>query len=576
MTASKWQIKQTDANLALMAKTLGISEITSNVMANRNIRSKNTALAFLSPSIDRLGDTLQMKGAEETLARISSAMTNREKIVIYGDYDVDGITSTAILHKVLTRLGANCSYYIPHRMEEGYGLTLSTIEKLAEEGTELIVAVDNGISAVAEIEAANEKGISTVIIDHHEPGGELPPAAGIVDPKQPGCPYPFKELCAAGLAYKMAEALCEYIDTPFVEQDEMLVLAAIGTLCDIVDLTDENRSIVNCGLTILNANKLINPGLGSLLTMRGYLDKPIDAFTIGFIVGPCINAAGRLESASLAMELLLAEDFSRRMELVYKLAELNEERKALTTDCVERLMAEIDQQNLDKILVLTDTQAHESIAGIAAGRIREATNRPTIVLTSGDGAMKGSARSIPSFDIFQALSTHRKLFQRFGGHAMAAGLTLDAENIPMLRHALNHECNLTEDDFCPVIHIDRELSPDDVTLHLSGELSRLAPFGKGNEEPLFASRELFAQSVRVIDDKNTLIFTFYSTTDKKIKGIAFGLNEIYAQKLREIDALDKKHGGLIMDVVYAIETNVYNGASSVQMRVRDFVVRDKK
>ena len=566
MTQKKWQLLETDAKLDLMSKTLGISQITANVMANRNLRSKKTALAFLSPSLDAMYQTLDMEGAQVVLERIGTSIDRREKTVIYGDYDVDGIMSTVILQKVLTRLGADVSYYIPHRQEEGYGLNKNAVTKLAADGVKLIIAVDNGVSAIEEVELAVSLGVDVLIIDHHEQGENLPPAVGIVDPKQQGCNYPFKEMCAAGLVFKIVSALCKHLNAPFLERDEMLTLAAIATVCDIVPLTDENRIIVNCGMTILNANKLINPGLGSLITLRGYLDKPIDTFTVSFVIGPCLNATGRLESASLSVDLLLTgEDDRRRIELAHKLAELNEERKSLTADCVERVMEGVDMQNPDKVLVICDTEAHESIAGIVAGRVREATNRPTILLTRGDGEMKGSGRSIPAFNLFEALNANRDLFLRFGGHAMAAGITMTAENIPILREALNRECQLTDEDFCPVLYVDRELKLDEVTLALSDELARLVPFGKGNEEPLFVSRGVFAENVRIIDEKNTLIFTFF-TSMGKLKGIAFGLNQLYAERVGE------KNSELTMDVVYAVETNVYNGVASVQMRIRDFRV----
>jgi len=554
-----------------MSRVLGVGTVTASVMANRGLRSKKIAQAFLSPSLDALHDMDDMLGLPAALECIAAAVSGGEKIVIFGDYDADGIMSTVILHKVLMRLGANSSYYIPHRQTEGYGLNLHAVERLAADGTQLIIAVDNGISAVAEVARAVELGMDVVIIDHHESGAELPAATAIVDPKQPGCPYPFKEMCAAGLTYKFANALCSFMDLNFDERNEMLVLAAIATLCDIVALVDENRVIVNGGMAVLNANKLINPGLGSLITLRGYLEKPMDTFTIGFVIGPCLNAAGRLESAELSVELLLAQDFKRRMELAHKLADLNEQRKTLTADCVNRVLAELDMDNLDKILVIADADAHESVAGIVAGRVREATNRPTVLLTQGDGMMKGSGRSIPVFNLYEALFAQRALFERFGGHAMAAGLTLHEENIPALREALNRECMLTDDDFRPILKIDSELDAADITLALSDELTRLAPFGKDNDEPLFLTRGLIAENVRVLDEKRTLIFTFYAH-GVRVKGIAFGLNEIYDERLADAGLSAQKNGGFELDVVYNIETNVYNGIASVQMRVRDFLI----
>jgi len=568
---SRWVMCETDANLPLMSQVLNISPMIARVMANRNIRSKNMALSFLQPSIDNLRPFLDMKDAQKALVRIAKAINTREKITVYGDYDADGITSTVILYKVLKRLGAVVSYYIPHRIKEGYGLNKNTITSLAYSGTRLIIAVDSGISAVEEVALAKSLRIDTVIIDHHEQGESLPQAVAIVDPKQHDCPSLFKEMCAGGLTYKLAAALCEYMKVPFLEQEESLVLAAIATICDIVPLKDENRIIANCGMLILNENKLVNPGLGSLITLRGYLDKPIDAFALGFVLGPCINAAGRLDSADKAVELMLtgAENVIERMHLTQALIELNDQRKQLTADCVKRLLAGLPTKP-DKILVISDTETHESIAGIVAGRIREATGHPTIVLTRGDDAMKGSGRSSSCYNMFEGLHAHRHLLTRFGGHAMAAGLTIAEENIPILREALNRDCTLTKEDFLPIINIDCELDLKDVTIQLADELSRLAPFGSGNYEPVFVSRGIFVENVRNIEDKNTMIFALKTDTGFRAKGVAFGLNNAYAQAVTETGA--DKNGGFHMDIVYGIETNVYNGNVSVQMRIKDFVI----
>jgi len=570
-----WTIQETDANLLLMSEVLNISETMACVMANRGLRSKKTALSFLSPSIQKMGNILEMKDVPKTLERITKAIKNKEKIVVYGDYDVDGIMGIVILYKVLKHLEADVSYYIPHRVEEGYGMSIKSVEKLTD--ANLIITIDNGIAAIAEIQRATELGMDTIVIDHHEPGFSdetgsrvdiLPTAVAIVDPKQSDCMYPFKELCAGGLAYKLAIALCEYMKKPFIHHDECLMLAALASICDIVPLVEENRIIVNCGLVLLNANKQLNKGIGALLGVRGYMDKLIDTFTIGFVIGPCLNATGRLESANLSVELLITEDSPTRMRLAHELTELNDMRKKLTSDCVERALATLPAE-YPKVLVIADEEAHESVAGIVAGRIRESTNRPTILLTQGDGAMKGSGRSIEGYNLFESLYAYKHLFTRFGGHAMAAGLTLPPENISTLRDALNNDCTLTEADFRPMLRIDRELTIDDITLTLSDELSRLAPFGRDNKEPLFVTYRIFVESVRVIDEKKTLIFTFLQNS-RKLKGIAFGLNDSYAQATE--DANVEKTGGFYMDIVYAVETNVFNNSISVQVRIRDFVI----
>ena len=574
---TRWVMRETDADLSLMSKTLNIHEATARIMANRGIRSKNTALSFLFPLTEKMHDAMLMKDMEKALSRIAAAIP-AEKITVYGDYDVDGIMSTAIITKLLRRLGANCDYYIPHRIDEGYGLNRGAAEKLAEEGTKLLITVDNGISAISEAELAGTLGMDVVIIDHHEPlffyDNEkkvdiLPPVTAIVDCKQTDCEYPFKDLCAAGLSFKLAEALCKYLDNPFTERDEFMVLAAVATLCDIVSLTDENRIIVTAGLTKLNADKNINPGLGSLITVRSFADKPIDTFAVGYIIGPCLNATGRLESAELAVELMLTNSGDRRLRLAHELVGLNEERKKLTVECVERVLSGVCD-DLPKVLVLTDTLSHESVAGIVAGRIRDNTGRPTILLTAGDGAMKGSGRSVEAYNLFEALYAQKHLFTRFGGHAMAAGLTLPVENIDALRENLNLACALTAEDFIPSLYIDSELDPRDVTLALSDELSRLAPFGKGNEEPLFVSYGLHTENIRIVEAKNTIIFTF-ANAGKRLKGISFGLNDAYGRAVENAGV--NKLGGFMMDAVYNVEKNIWNGVAEVQIRIRDFLIK---
>jgi len=571
---TRWTARETDADLALMSRVLGISETTAFILASRGLRTKKTAENFLKPEL--LHCATLLKDAEKAVNRIFKAAKS-EKIVIYGDYDVDGIMSTVILMKTLTALGANVSYYIPDRMEEGYGLNLNAVETLYRDGTKLIIAVDNGISAINEAEKIKELGMELIIIDHHEPGfsfdGDrridvLPDAFAIIDPKQADCNYPFSELCAAALSYKIAGLICKGT------HEELLTLASIATLCDIMELVDENRTIVTKGLESLNSNKLINPGLGSLISVRGYLDKPIDTQAIGFAIGPCLNASGRLDKASKAVELLLLPQTAAeaRLKAACNLVELNDSRKNLTAECVERVMASVPDP-LPHVLVLTDDEAHESVAGIVAGRIREITRRPTILLTVGDNSdadstivnYKGSGRSIENYNIFEALYHNRKLFTRFGGHAMAAGLTLPQENIELLRFALNRDSKLTDEDFIETVWIDKEISLSDVTLSLSDELAQLAPFGKGNAEPLFVTYSMYAESVRIIDEKNTLIWTF-NEKGRRIKGIAFGLNELYSQAATGLNKL----GGYKMDAVYAVETNIWNNIKSVQMRIKDF------
>lgn len=592
----KWELATTDANLELMSQVLGITKVTATVMANRGIRTKNTAKAFLQGKLMYQAAILDpkcgMKDAKQAFDRIAAGIRKRERIMIYGDYDADGVMSTSILYKSLKACGADVHFYIPHREEEGYGLNIKAVQMIKEEEYDLIIACDNGISALEEIAEATALGLDVIVIDHHEPGfvelaetdnpreDVIPVSVAVVDPKREDCLYPFKEMCAGGLAFRLMEAFYEYVGRDFtIIHDEMLALAAIATVCDIVELTSDNRAIVKGGLAVLNANKNVNAGLGQLIFARGYADKPIDAFTIGFVIGPCINATGRLESAESAVRLLISNDKEEQIYLSNTLSKLNDERKTLTRNCADRVIQKAKEEK-DKVLVIVDEETHESLAGIVAGRIRDATNLPAIVLTSASdkGMLKGSGRSINGYNMFEELYANRDLLYRFGGHPLAAGLTLERDNVHELKNRLNDTCSLTEEDLCEVIEIDKELLVSEVTLELAKELVFLAPFGKGNAEPLFMTKGLPVSALRMIDDKNTIIFTFEGEKSK-VKGIAFGKNEVLLQHLQE--AYDEESyrrivsgqvAGLAMDVVYTVETNIYNGRTSVQMRIRDLRV----
>ena len=598
-----WKILSTDANLELMSQVLGIKETTARVMANRGIRSKNTALSYLrgeGPAID----TLSMKSARTAFDRIARGIENGERIMIYGDYDADGVMATVIMYKSLrvfasqNGLTPDIHFYIPHREEEGYGLNIKAVRAIKEMDCDLIISVDNGISALEEISEANALGMDVIVIDHHEPGfvetvsedegtpqtnrsDVIPDAIAVIDPKQSACPYPFKEMCAAGLAFKLMEAFFCYKNRDFKIHDEMLVFAAIATICDIVDLMGENRILVKQGLSILNSNKTVNPGLGQLLRLRGYMDKPIDTFTVGFVIGPCINASGRLESAEMAVKLLLSSNADEQVYLSKVLSDLNDERKNMQRLCASRIL-EKAESDLSKVMVLVDVETHESIAGIVAGKVKETLHRPVIVLTRGTdkGVLKGSGRSIDGFNMFEALYSQRELLLRFGGHAMAAGMSLEETNVSELRSRLNDNCGLTDSDFRETVTIDCELPKEEITISLADELALLSPFGKSNHEPLFVTRNLEVSALRMIDNKNTMIFTFAPN----IKGIAFGKNEIFLEDLRSVfDESDYRAiisgqvnpSWFMMDVVHAVEVNIYNGRKSVQMRIRDFKIRSE-
>ena len=587
---ANWLLRHTDADIKLMGKTLGVSENLALILAHRGIRSRNAAVKFLRPEMKFLNDIRAMKDMDGACRLISESVKAGEKIFVYGDYDADGVMSTVILLKTLRDFGADVQFYIPLREEEGYGLNIDAVRRIRANGGQLIITCDNGVSAFNEIDEARALGMKTAVIDHHEPGftenGDgkrtdvIPRADRVVDPKQQACGYAFKEYCAAGLCYRFAEAFYAYNGREFGHRDEFLTLAAFATICDIVPLMDENRILVRAGLETLKQNKKINLGLWSLMKAKNIQDKALGVFDIGFLLGPCVNASGRLANAADAVRLFLSDDPDEAAELAQGLAELNERRKDMTAKAVDVVLKALAEREPDKVLVIYNEEVHESIAGIVAGRIRESFCRPVIMLTRSDDLAKGSARSIEGYNIFEALYSHKDLLLRFGGHAMAAGLSLSAENIGLLRQQLNEACVLTEKDFSPVLYVERGLQPQYATYELTKELELLAPFGRDNPEPLFEADGLKPEQLRMINDKNTMIFTFgVADSYRKIRAVCFGMNNAFTERIRGLfDAYDSgkilagilRAADFLMDVVYALEINEYNNNVSVQMRIKDF------
>ena len=592
----KWVLKQEEANIELMSQTLKISKAMAQALVNRGIRTKNTAIRFLNPSYTDLHDTLEMKDMQAGLDIVSKSITAGEKIVIYGDYDADGVMSTVILFKALSRLGADVFYYIPERVEEGYGLNMSAIQGISEMGVKLIVTCDNGIASKDEIASAKGLGMKVVVIDHHEPGfiehddgtrHDISPGAdAVIDPKQSECGYPFKSLCAGGLAYKFAKALYAHMDEEFADEEEYLVFAMIATICDIVELHGENRVIVYEGLAALNRNKTVNIGLGALIEAKGYTQRQIDATAIGFIIGPCINASGRLEHARFAVDLFVSEDAKEVCEVAEWIVKLNDSRRGLTKDAFNSADSQLIESGImdDNVLVVYDASIHESVAGIVAGRLKDKYYKPAIVITDGEECLKGSARSIEGYNIFEELYKNSDLFVRFGGHAMAAGLSIKRENLDELRKRLNADFSLTGDDLLPKIYYDGQLEVGDITYDLAKELLLLEPFGKDNRAPLFCSRGQTIQELRVIEGKNTIIMTFIPNGGyRKVKAVSFGaiedLRQMLYQNLPEGEAAaimagEQRRTNLMFDLLYEIELDEYNGNVSVQMRIKDFAVSE--
>lgn len=585
----RWLLKRSKINTSIMAKELGIKETVACILANRGLGERQGARNFLYGTMEDIRDPFLMKDMALGIELITQGIKNKKKIAVYGDYDVDGVMSTTILYRTILRCGGDAVYYVPHRQKEGYGLNLMAIEELAKDGVEVLFTCDNGIAALEECKRAKEMGMTVVILDHHEPGflgvdGEkedvIPIADAVIDPKQRACQYPFSMLCAGGIAYKFAILLLQ----AFQIQDEklkkeFLCFGSIATVCDIVDLMDENRILVRHGLNEIQ--RTTNIGLQALMEETGIIGKHVTEYHLGFIIGPCINATGRLESGGKAVELFCETNEAKAREIAKTLVELNGERKRLTALATERGMERIERENLlnEKVLVLYDEDTHESIAGIVAGRIKERYYRPVVLITHGEDGAKGSGRSIEGYNLFQALFQCKDLFTRFGGHAMAAGLSLPKENIPLLRKKLNDTCLLTQEEMTSVLRLEKQLLLSDINMELAKEIKTLAPFGKENPSPLFASKNISVDKMDLIGkNKDILRMTLSEeTSGTRLAGISFDgygdmlnlLKELYPQE--ECDKM--MCGGQIapkFDFVYCIEMNTYNGRSSVQLMIKDF------
>lgn len=578
---NKWMLRRTKVDLKNLSIQCGISETIAAVLVNRGIDKVEEINKFLNPALEDMYDPFLMKDMQVGTHILQDAIRNNKKIVVYGDYDADGVTSTVILYKCIKKCGGTVSYYIPDRETEGYGMSSERVKKLKEQGTEVIITCDNGISAIEQVKLAKDLGMQVVVTDHHElpfieeVNGErtyiLSEADAVINPKRQECTYPFKYLCGAGIAYKFSEALFKTFGYENTEANEYLQFAGIGTICDIVDLKDENRIIAKYALDKLNDTD--NLGLSTLKEVLGLKDKKISTYNIGFQIGPCINATGRLDKASLSVELLLCEDKERALELSKQLDSLNRERQELTNKNVEETINIVEHSKMkeDKVLVIYKKDVHESIAGIVAGKIKDRYNVPTIVLTSGKDMPKGSARSIEEYNMFEELIKCKELLCKFGGHPMAAGLSLKEENINKLREKLNENCTLTNEDIIPKIRIDRTLNFNQINNEIIEELELLQPFGKGNSSPLFAVKNVRVLNSYVLgkDSKTLKLLLDFGDGRRNIQGICFGMvdryNEIIAQNKESI---------IKIDLIYVPYINEYKGTKSVQVKIQDFRVSE--
>jgi single-stranded-DNA-specific exonuclease len=513
-------------------------------------------------------------------------MEEGHKIRIVSDYDVDGIMSNVILYKGLRRLGVAVDYVVPHRVKDGYGINEEMIEKAAEDGIHTILTCDNGIAATEALAKAKELGMTVIVTDHHQVPYEivdgekqyiLPPADAILNPKKESCNYPFDDLCGAGVAYKLVEALYEKRDIPKEEMKAFLEFAAMATVCDVVSLVDENRTFVVNGLEMMNHTR--NKGLRALISANELSDEKLTAYHIGFRLGPCLNATGRLESAGESIRLLLEEDTEQALIQAASIKNINDERKSLTLQGVEMAQEYLANSSEMKVFVIYLPDCHESLAGIIAGRIREEYHHPVFVLVNSEeeGILKGSGRSIEDYHMYEALRGCDDLLTKYGGHAMAAGLSMKAENLEAFTQRINEQCELEDTAFIPKVYIDVPMPISYVTEELVEELENLAPFGKGNEKPVFAQKDVSVLSAKIMGKERNVIKLTMETSDGAIgEGIYFNPQEMSENLIswfgqEEYDKL--LHGWLnnvVLNVVYYPSVNEFNGNRTIQFKIKRY------
>lgn len=567
----KWVLTAKRADFAGIGHKFGIDQVTARLIRNRDVIQEEDIRKYLYGNLEDLPSPWLLKDMEKAGGILEGKIREGAKIRIIGDYDIDGVTSTFILLKGLTRVGAKVDTYIPDRVADGYGIREHLIHKAAQDGIDTIVTCDNGIAAAKEIESAKEKGMTVVITDHHEipyrdteKGREyiLPPADAVINPRQPDCPYPNKKLCGAVVAFKMISALYDRMGIPEKELEDYLELAAIATVGDVMDLQGENRILVKEGLKRLPHTK--NKGLWALIEANGLEGGRISAYHVGFVLGPCINASGRLDTASRSLALLKTESMDEAAKLAGDLTALNESRKALTEKGKNEAIELVETTALkeDRVLVIFLPDCHESLAGIIAGRIREKYNKPAFVLTRGETCVKGSGRSIEGYSMYEELVKCADLMVQFGGHPMAAGLSLEEKNVDVLRRRLNENCTLTEEDLRPKVVIDVPMPVSYITKKLIGEIGLLEPFGKGNTKPLFAQKNLRVLECRVLGkNRNVAKFRLMDESGAGIDGVYFGEAEEFASYVR---------GKERISVTYYPEINRYMGRESIQAVVQNY------
>ena len=606
----KWYVAAKKADFQGIAKRFGIDPVPARIIRNRDVVGDDAIRQYLYGTRAELGDPAQLQGGLEAASLLKQKIEAGKKIRIIGDYDIDGVNSTYILYRALTRCGAQVDYEIPDRMKDGYGLNISLLKLALEEGSDTVLTCDNGISAIAEIAYAKENGMTVIVTDHHEPLFEevpeegqaetiqpqtdtarripspdgtrifrLPPADVLVNPKQPNCRYPYKKLCGAAVAWKVVCLLYRLFRMQ-EEAEQFLQFVGFATVGDVMELDGENRILVKEGLKQLRITQ--NYGWRALIQANNLDFDTLNSYHIGFVLGPCINASGRLDTAKRSLRLLLAKDAAEAELLAARLKQLNDERKELTQAAVDLACEQIDgsTEANDRVLVVYLPDCHESIAGIVAGRIRERYGKPTFVVTNAEAEdeAKGSGRSIEAYSMFEEMVKCQDLFRKFGGHPMAAGFSLPRSRIDEMRRRLNENCTMTEEDMAEKIMVDVPMPINYIRESLVEELSVLEPFGNGNEKPLFAERHLKLLSARILGkNANVLKLQVANATGCTMEALYFGIPDNILSYLADKYGKNEvqkllwgKVNQIEMDLTYYPSINEYQGRRTLQIVIKNF------
>ena len=573
-TEEKWMLYAKKADFQEIGHKFHVSPVLARLIRNRDVVGDEAIERYLNGTVDQMHSPELLPDLTLAAEILEQKISSEAAIRIVGDYDIDGVCSTCILYRGLKRLGGKVDYEIPDRVKDGYGINESIIRAASEDGIDTILTCDNGIAAISQIALAKELGMTVVVTDHHdiqtvlsEDGKEedlLPPADALVNPKRRDSVYPYPQICGAMVAYKLIQVMYERSGIPRAEWLDMMELAAVATVGDVMKLQDENRIVVKEGLRRLRDTK--NLGLRALIEANQLDPEKISAYHIGFVIGPCLNAGGRLDTAKLALALLLAESGEEARGLALELKALNDQRKDMTQKGVDEAAAQVEERYMaDKVLVVFLPDCHESLAGIVAGRIRERYHKPTLILTHSEEGAKGSGRSIEAYHMFQGLVEVQDLLTKFGGHPMAAGFSLPLEHVEEFRRRLNENAKLTPEDFIPKVWIDIALPFEYVDEALIEELERLEPFGQGNEKPQFAQKDLAVRSARVMGkNRNVVKLMLVNERGAALDAVVFTDGDLFLEEMG-----DSRR----MDVVYYPTVNEYNGRRTVQIVVRNWKFR---